>query len=100
MSRISFGLNRGMRDHEEKVRSPGMLMLIRAERRLTTIPEVVLPPILSGRLVEIGGLNLPWMMELSVKLTPEEGESLLSLILSDLAEDPSEEPSDRTPAFW
>jgi len=40
------------------------------------------------------------MMELSVKLTPEEGESLLSSILPDSAEDPLEEPSDHTPAFW
>ena len=65
-----------------------------------TIPEVILPPSLSGCLVEIGGLNLAWMMELVVELTPEEEESLLSLILPDLAKDPLEEPSDRTLVFW
>jgi len=63
-------------------------MLIGAERRLTMIPEVSLPPSLSGRLVEIGGLNLVWVMELSVELTPSEGESFLSLILPDLGQEP------------
>ena len=78
----------------EEIRSLGTLMLIGAERRLTSIPEEILPPSLLGRLVEIGGLNPAWMMELSVELTPEEGESLLSSILPDSAEDPLEEPSD------
>jgi len=75
-------------------------MPIRAKRRLTSIPEEILPPSLSGRLVEIGGLNPAWMMELSVELTPEEGESLLSLILPDSAKDLLEELSDCTPVFW
>ena len=77
-----------------------MLMPIGAERRLMLILEEILPPSLSGCLVEIGGLNPVWMMELSVELTPEEGESLLSSILPDSAKDPLEEPSDCTPAFW
>jgi len=52
-----FGLNRGGRSLEEEVQSLGMLMLIRAERRLTTIPEVALPPSLLGQLVEVGGFE-------------------------------------------
>jgi len=74
-------------------------MPIGAERRLMLILEEILPPSLSGRLVEIGGLNPAWMNGAVGQADSGGRGVLVELNLADSAEDPLEEPSDTLRRF-